>query len=390
LGNTEVCTPMKVSFGAYQLDTETRTLLRSGERIPIEAKAFDLLAYLIEHRERVISADELLDALWSGVRVTPAALSRTVGKTRRSVGDDGEHQAVIHTEHGHGFRFVAEVSVLSGVEGAAHSPTGSRARWFTTAGVVALLLAVTAAWLVIRPLTESAPTRSVAVLPFANMSQDATAEPFANGIYDDILTQIAKIRDLRVIARTSMERLDPNLSLQEIGNKLGVATILEGGVQRIGNRIRINVQLIDCESKTHLWAETYDRELTTANVFAIQSEIAASVADALKLTLSPEEHLRLEKTPTQDMAAYQAYLLGKQRLKKETSASLVEAVDLFQQATDLDPNFALAYVGLADGRRDRSRYGRPTRQPAGDGEARGASADFPESSESSLSRDSCV
>ena len=190
--------------------------------------------------------------------------------------------------------------------------------------------------------------KSIAVLLFDNLSGDAATQPFTKGIHDDILTQISKIRALKVIARTSMERLDPNLSIPEIGARLGVTTVLEGGVQRAGNRVRINVQLIDCKTEAHLWAETYDRELTAANIFSIQSEIAKTVADALRAALSPEEEDRLATVPTENLAAYEAYLLGKQRLARETAAAMVEAVDYFQQAIELDPVFALAYVGLAD------------------------------------------
>jgi TolB-like protein/Tfp pilus assembly protein PilF len=197
--------------------------------------------------------------------------------------------------------------------------------------------------------TESfASGKSVAVLPFANMSQDAATEPFTNGIYDDILTQISKIGALKVIARTTMERLDPTLSVQEIGTKLDVAAVLEGGVQRVEDRVRINVQLNDCETEAHLWAETYDRELTAANIFAIQSEIATAVAEALRAALSPEEEDRLATVPTENLAAYEAYLLGRQRLADRSTDAFAQAVDHFQQAIRFDSAFALAYVGLAE------------------------------------------
>jgi tetratricopeptide (TPR) repeat protein len=145
-----------------------------------------------------------------------------------------------------------------------------------------------------------------------------------------------------------MERLDPTLSIPEIGTKLGVAAVLEGGVQRAGDRVRINVQLIDCANEAHLWAETYDRELTAANIFSIQSEIAKIVADALRATLSPEEMQQLDTVPTKNMAALEAYFRGKDQMAKLTAAALAGAADHFQQAIELDPNFALAYVGLAD------------------------------------------
>jgi TolB-like protein len=191
--------------------------------------------------------------------------------------------------------------------------------------------------------------KSIAVLPFENLSQDATNEPFTIGIHDDILTQISKISALKVISRTSvMEYGDTTKNLKTIGAELGVATVLEGGVQRAGNRVRINVQLIDAATDEHLWADTYDRRLTVANIFAIQSEIATAIADALRATLSLGEQDRLATIPTENLAAYEAYLLGNQRVEKRTSAALAEAVNDFNRAIELDPGFALAYVGLAD------------------------------------------
>ena len=204
--------------------------------------------------------------------------------------------------------------------------------------------------------------KSIAVLLFDNLSGDAATEPFTKGIHDDILTQLSKIRALKVIARTSMERLDPTLSIPEIGTKLGVAAVREGGVQRAGDRVRINVQLSDCQTEAHFWAEPYDRELTAANIFAIQSEIAKTVADALRATLSPEEQGRLATVPTENLAAYDAYLLGKLRMAKETIASMLEAINYFEQAIELDPDFALAYVGLADAYTWQSVWGSTPRQ----------------------------
>jgi TolB-like protein/Tfp pilus assembly protein PilF len=197
-------------------------------------------------------------------------------------------------------------------------------------------------------VASQAPERSVAVLPFANRSAREGDSFFVDGIHDDILTQLARIDSLTVISRTSVEKFrDTTKSMKEIGDVLGVKNILEGGVQRAGDRVRINVQLIDVSTDDHLWAETYDRELTTANIFGIQSEISTAIAKALKATLSPEEQDRLKGVPTENLAALEAYFLGKQSMAKRTGAALADAVDYFEQAIELDPDFALAYVGQA-------------------------------------------
>ena len=190
---------------------------------------------------------------------------------------------------------------------------------------------------------------SIAVLPFENRSDQEKDVFFVDGIHDDILTQLSKVSALKVISRTSVERFrDTKLPLQDVAKQLGVKSILEGGVQRAGDRVRINVQLIDTGTDAHLWAESYDRELTAANIFAIQSEVAAAIAGALKATLTAGEKARIDALPTQNLEAWENYQLGRQRLAKRTSAGLTEAGQYFQKAIELDPNFALAYCGLAD------------------------------------------
>jgi TolB-like protein/Tfp pilus assembly protein PilF len=199
------------------------------------------------------------------------------------------------------------------------------------------------------PSAPQSSRRSIAVLPFANRSNAADDAFFVDGIHDDILTQLAKISALKIISRTSvMQYRDTEKQMRVIGEELGVATIMEGSVQRAGDRVRINVQLIDADTDEHLWAEVYDRELTAANIFEIQTEMATAIADELHANLTSDEQRRLAAKPTENLAAYEAYLLGRQRMALRTIQSIAEAKAFFERAINLDPEFALAYVGISD------------------------------------------
>ena len=194
-------------------------------------------------------------------------------------------------------------------------------------------------------------TKSVAVLPFQNLSRDVANAQFTDGLHDDLLTQLAKIRDLKVISRTStLEYRDTTKNMRTIGQELGVAAIMEGGVQRAGNRVRINVQLIDTATDQHLWAETYDRELSLENIFDIQSEIARNIATALKVTLGEAAADAGFEAPTQSLAAYEAYLKGRLafQISDFSLESLSSVRDHYLRAIDEDPEFALAWAALAE------------------------------------------
>jgi TolB-like protein/Tfp pilus assembly protein PilF len=191
------------------------------------------------------------------------------------------------------------------------------------------------------------PAKSIAVLPFENLSRDPDNAYFAEGIQDEILTRLAKVADLKVISRTSTQRYksSPN-DLPQIAKQLGVANILEGSVQKSQGQVRVNVQLINAATDAHLWADSFDRKLI--DIFAVESEIAAKVADRLQAKLTGAEQHAISMQPTQNTEAYQLYLRGRYFWNKRTGPDLQKAIDYFKQAIEKDPNYALAYVGLGD------------------------------------------
>jgi adenylate cyclase len=193
----------------------------------------------------------------------------------------------------------------------------------------------------------SLPEKSIAVLPFDNLSRDPDNAYFAEGVQDEILTRLAKVADLKVISRTSTQHFkSAPENLPAIAKQLGVMNILEGSVQRAGNQVRVNVQLINALNDAHLWADTFDRQLT--DIFTVESEIAKSVADALQATLTGAEKKSIAKAPTANPEAYELYLKGRFFWNKRSGVDLRKAIDYFNQAIAKDPNYALAYAGLAD------------------------------------------
>ena len=233
----------------------------------------------------------------------------------------------------------------------------ARVRWATTTAVLLALAAIVAGIVVFSRYrfrsTLAAPEKSIAVLPFENLSEEKENAFFADGVQDEILTDLAKIADLKVISRTSVMQYKNGISrnLREIGEQLGVAHVLEGSVQRTGGRVRVSAQLIDARTDAHLWAEHYDRPLD--DVFAIQSEVAQAIADQLNAKLSPAEKAAIKERPTGDLVAYDLYLRA-EALRAATSfnarlkENLLEATRLLEQAIARDPTFFLAYCRLAE------------------------------------------
>jgi TolB-like protein/Flp pilus assembly protein TadD len=198
-----------------------------------------------------------------------------------------------------------------------------------------------------RPETTAVPDKSIAVLPFDNLSRDPDNVYFAEGVQDEILTRLAKVSDLKVISRTSTQHFkSAPENLPQIATKLGVRNILEGAVQKAGDQVRVNVQLINAMTDAHLWAETYDRKLT--DIFAVESEIAKTIADTLQAKLTGSEKSSIAEVPTTNQEAYELYLKGRFFWNKRSGVDLRKAIEYFNQAIAKDPNYALAYAGLAD------------------------------------------
>jgi TolB-like protein/Tfp pilus assembly protein PilF len=207
-------------------------------------------------------------------------------------------------------------------------------------------------------LVESYGDKSIAVLPFVNMSSDPEQEYFSDGISEELLNLMSKIPNLRVISRSSAFRFKgKDIEIPSVARQLNVTHVLEGSVRTTGNQVRITAQLIEGRSDTDLWSETYDGELTASNVFAIQAQIAEKISRALDAVLAKEDRVRLNQVPTQNLQAYEAYMLGKQRMVMRTREKLLEASDYFNKAVELDPQYASAWVGLADAILLLSNYG---------------------------------
>jgi TolB-like protein/Flp pilus assembly protein TadD/class 3 adenylate cyclase len=228
---------------------------------------------------------------------------------------------------------------------------GTRVRWTAIAGALLALAVIVGGIAMFSRYrvrsTLAAPEKSIAVMPFENLSENKANAYFADGIQEEILTRLAKIADLKVISRSSTQRFrSAPEDLRQIAQQLGVANILEGSVQKTADQVRVNVQLINAATDTHLWADTYDRKLT--DIFAVESEIAKTIADILQAKLTGSEQHVIAARPTASTEAHQLYLKGRFFWNKRTGNDLKKSIDYFQQAIAADPNYALAYAGIAD------------------------------------------
>lgn len=315
---------MQFVFGDYLLDQERRELTRRGTVVAIGPQVFDLLLHLVANRDHVVSKDDLLEAVWGGRIVSESTITSHINAVRKAIGDSGEEQRLIRTVARKGFRFVGDIAAAEA--GAVE-------------GRVADFTAPTPALAV-----PSKP--SITVLPFHNLSGDPDQDYFADGVVEDIITALSRLRWLFVIARnSSFTYKGQAVDAKEVGRVLGVRYVLEGSLRKAGDKVRITGQLIEAATGTHLWAERF--EGTLGDLFELQDQIAESVVGAISPQLERAEIERAKRKPTESLDAYDYYLRGMARLHNGTREAIGAALPLFHRAIELDPEFASAYSGAA-------------------------------------------
>jgi TolB-like protein len=303
------------------LDVDRRELRRGGDLVNVEPQVFDLLVFLVENHERVVSKDDLIKGVWDGRIVSESTLTSRITAARKAIGDSGEEQRLIRTVPRKGVRFVGQVRREQSV-------AGNKAAAAT-----------------IGPALMPPDRPSIAVMPFQDMSGDHDQEYFADGLVDDIITALSRMRWLFVIARNSSFTYKGRaVDVKQVGRDLGVRYVLEGSVRKAANRVRITGQLIDASSGTHLWADRFEGPLE--DIFALQDQVTASVMGAIAPPLERAEIQRATRKPTENLDAYDYFLRGMASYYRRSREAIDEALPLFYKAIELDPEFASAY-GMA-------------------------------------------
>jgi TolB-like protein/Tfp pilus assembly protein PilF len=317
-------------FEDYCLDAERRELKRGSELIAIGPKVFDLLLFLVQNREQMVTRDDLLQAVWGGRIVSESTLTSHINAARKAICDTGKEQRLIRTVARRGLRFVGGVQeeppVSISVTDKSIDTAHARDRLQSDA-----------------TLPDNP---SVAVLPFRNLSGDIEQDYFADGVVEDIITALSRMRWLFVIARNSSFAYKGRaIDEKQIGRELGVRYIVEGSVRRSESRVRITGQLVDAKTGAHLWAERF--EGTLDDIFVLQDQFATSIVGAIAPQLERAEIERARKKPTHNLSAYDNYLRAMPLLHRGTREAIDEALPLFYNAVKLDPEFAAAYAMAA-------------------------------------------
>jgi len=320
---------MILSFDDCEIDLERRELRRAGMAVHVEPQVFDLLAYLAQNGDRVVSKDEIFASIWEGRIVSDSTLTSRINAARTAVGDSGKEQKLIRTVPRKGLRFVGDVrtqpdgpepaDTLNSPPDAADGPT--------------------------RAALQLPDRPAIAVLPFINMSGELEQEYFSDGISEDIITGLSKLRWFFVIARNSSFTKGKSVHMRQIAEELGVGYVVEGSVRKSGDRVRITAQLNDVSTGSHIWAERYDRDL--ADVFAVQDEITESIVAAIEPQLYAAENFRARRKAPGSLDAWDLVMRALSHYWRVTRQDNVVAQALLEKAIAIDPNYGQALGVLA-------------------------------------------
>jgi TolB-like protein/cytochrome c-type biogenesis protein CcmH/NrfG len=311
---------LRYIFEDYAIDPETRELKCGAALVALEPQVFDLLVFLIENRNRVVSKDDLIAAVWQGRVVSESTLTSRINAARKAIGDSGEAQALIRTVARKGFRFVGNLRDQPAPTMAREEPA--------------------------RPAFPLPDRPAIAVLPFVNMSGDPEQEYFSDGISEDIITALSKLRWFFVIARnSSFIYKGKAVHMKQVADELGVRYVVEGSVRKSGDRVRITAQLNDVTTGSHLWAERYDRSL--ADVFAVQDEITEAIVAAVEPQLYAAENFRAQRKPPDSLDAWDLVMRALSHYWRATRQDNVVVQALLEKAISIDPNYVQALGVLA-------------------------------------------
>jgi DNA-binding winged helix-turn-helix (wHTH) protein/TolB-like protein/Flp pilus assembly protein TadD len=361
-------------FGDFRVDARTRLLVRrNGETIPLTPKVFDTLLYLVEHQGTVLDKDELMQAIWPHTVVEENNLNQSISALRRVLGESRGENRYIATVPGRGYRFVADVKKatpepIAGREGInataqSYQPTDRRKSSLPLILLAGIIIAgsgfaIYYLWPARTTTVSTAPAgsmaihspshvTSIAVLPFKPLVADVRDESLEMGMADTLIVRLSNLREVPVRPISSVRKFsgleqDPRAA----GYELGVESVLDGQIQRSGDRIRVTARLINVSDGKQLWADQFDEKFT--DIFTLQDLISEKIISALELKLTGEEQRRLTKRYTENVEAYQLYVNGRFYWEKRTEEGLQRAIEYFTEAIEKDPNYALAYAGLAD------------------------------------------